>query len=184
MKSLPILLMTLFVVYFSGCGDSDSRDNNTSSSSISAAASSSSHSNSSEMSSSIRSSTGNLSSVDNTGNALNSLGYYGKGVYLGDEPILGKWKEGTNGSENGSTKFFYHDGTGFVQGTYLSFEHHFTYGVDQNGTVLFVHSDGTYRDGEPIIEAYECLRFEDKCCYLNTDTNLTLCKVAEENVSN
>ncbi|HHH72904.1 MAG TPA: hypothetical protein ENL04_03675, partial [Sulfuricurvum sp.] len=142
MKSLPILFI-FFVIYLSGCGDSDSHDNNTSSSSISAVASSSSNSISSEMSSaagssdqsssisaSQSSSTGNSSSVDNTGNALNSLGYYGEGVYLGDEPILGTWKEGINGSENGATESFYYDGTGFVQGTYLSFEHHFTYGVD------------------------------------------------------
>lgn len=186
--------MTLFVVYFSGCGDSDNNGNNTSSSSISSidsstnssemsSATSSSDQNSS-ISSSQSSSTGNSSSVDNTGNALNSLGYYGEGVYLGSEPILGKWEMGIKDGGSPSGYFnFYYDGTGLLDSTNLS-GYGYTYGINQNGTVFFIHPDGSYQDGEPNVGTYECLRFEDKCCYLNTDTNLTLCKVAEENASN
>ncbi len=148
-----VSLMTSFLIV--GCGSSSNHHS---------APSSSSSSNSSS------------SSVSNLGNPMNTWGYYGEGVMLGSEPIVGNWIiTYTNGNQD--TFSFYDDGTG-EHGYYgdISFGGGTDYGVNEDGTQLTVTAPTELTSAQDEPTSFTCIKFENACCYINDDE--ALCKRA------
>lgn len=143
--SLHIIFVLVTGLLFIGCGG-DSTDNN--STSVSS------------------------SSVSNLGNSMNTWGYYGENVMLGDEPVSGDW---TISYGNGYILYrFRDDGTGFRSANiFISIGHEFTFGVDESGMQVTIKRTGTL---EPW--SYTCTKFENSCCYISDEE--LLCKEPAE----
>ncbi len=84
--------------------------------------------------------------VNNEGNPVSLLGYYGDNVYLGDQKIVGTWRTRSI-DENGSVAkpsdidsifWFYSDGTGEYKENQISSggPRYFTYGLQQSWDIV------------------------------------------------
>ncbi len=90
--------------------------------------------------------------VDNSLQPKNDLGYYGNGVMLGTEKIVGGWEDDIR------TLSFVDDGSVEIFGIDLSYGGTTHYGVNQDGTeVTFKNNNNTYT----------CTSFEAGCCYMD-----------------
>ncbi len=89
------------------------------------------------------------SNVSNLGKQQNELGYYGDGVYFGDELIIGRWHFPSFGhifEENGNMENFSFD---------VDFSVYRQYGISEDG--MHIETDSTYWN------TYELLGKEDGC---------------------
>ena len=96
----------------------------------------------------------------NLGNPINSLGYYGSNVYLGNEKIVGNWRLYKDHIP-WTDYTFLEDGTGTESGLQFSYGHDVNYGVDANGTQLLISVDSETMVPGKIME---CQQIVDGCC--------------------
>jgi len=143
-----VSLMTSFLIV--GCGSSSDHHSAPSSSSSSDSSS---------------------SSVSNLGNPMNTWGYYGDDVMLGNETIVGEWViDYSNGNQQSYWLETDGGGTFAADGDFSYSMVIFAYGVNENGTQLAVSL------GNNKAHNYACVKFENSCCYINDDE--ALCKTA------
>lgn len=114
----------------------------------------------------------NTESDINAEKTYNHVGFYGAGVHLGTETIVGTWSETSNGKK-GYQYIFNEDGTGERIGASLPL----VYGVNDDGTRLYIESQ--LNQGTVFTDV--CIDFIDGCCVLYSfqEPNLKLCKEKE-----
>ena len=199
-KVTTLLIISLFL----GCSNSSDDDNKTvtnSSSSLLAISSAQNSSSSSLVSvvSSDSSSSSSSSQISNLGNSLNTLGYYGENVYLGDTLIVGSWVKIQSSWPVDRTKYPSLERLGYhLQGSSYRetdanperFPIIYNFGIDGNGTYHGVAGpagiprmtygvditatkvttvDTTSNYNEIYTDIMECSIFQDECCNLTKD---------------
>ena len=109
--------------------------------------------------------------VNNEGNPVNLLGYYGDNVYLGDQKIVGEWRApgvDQNGSVakfhvGDSSFWFYGDGTGEYKDNQISSggPRYFTYGFQRSWDIVL--AKGTVDNTLMPMEVFNVIGYKDGC---------------------